>query len=104
LAEQSKEERYEEWLGRLDIPIEEAETIEDLRTMLKEILGWIPNEKQLQALWDARGITFSLGDAGIRGITVEYPWGKERRYGVQGISGLWGWERVREIMTAKGWW
>ena len=104
MVETGHEEAYEEWLGRLDIPVEQLEDIEELRTMLRQILGFDPNELQLEALWGARTTQWDLGEAGIRGVTVEYPWGKERRYGIQGLPGLWGWDRVREIMTAEGWW
>jgi len=104
LAERIKEERYEEWLVRLDIPIEQAETIEDLRNMLKEILGWEPTEKQLEALWSARTTHIDLAAAGIHIVGTREAWGVNYRYGVQGLPGLWGWGKVREIMIGEGWW
>lgn len=97
----SKEEEYEEWLGRLDIPIENQTDKETLREYLKEELG-ITGDAQVDALWDAVGEHKSLEDLGIRSIRIEYPWGIEVRYGIQGLPGLWGWETVRQIREAEG--
>lgn len=98
-----RQEEYEAWLGRLDIPIEQEEDIETLRGYLSEEFG-ITLDAQVEALWSAVETKWDLGEAGIRGITITYPWGRERRYGVQGLPGLWGWDRIREIMTQEGWW
>jgi len=95
-----KQEEYEEWLGRLDIPIEAQADKETLRTYLRDELG-ITYDAQVDALWEATGIHADLEAMGIRGVTIEYPWGTERRYGIQGLPGLWGWETVREIMEAE---
>lgn len=95
-----KQEEYEEWLGRLDIPIEAQADKETLRTYLRDELG-ITYDSQVDALWDATGIHTELEDMGIRGVTIEYPWGTERRYGIQGLPGLWGWDTVRQIMEAE---
>jgi hypothetical protein len=103
LAEEySKEREYEEWLGRLDVPLEEEVDIETFQEYLTTELG-IPYPSQHEALWGALEIQQNLGEHGIRGVNIEYPWGVERRYGVQGLPGLWGWDRIQEIRAAEGW-
>jgi len=101
LAEaRSKEQEYEEWLGRLDIPVEKTEDIELFKEYLRDELG-ITGNLQIDALWNAVEMQKDLSDFGIRGVTITYPWGQERRYGIQGIPGLWGWESVRQILEAE---
>jgi len=106
VAKHDKEEEYEEWLGRLDIPIENQTDKETLRGYLKEELG-ITGDAQVDALWDAVGISTSLGEHGIRQVQrhITSPEGDyiDVRYGIQGLPGLWGWESVREIREAEGW-
>ena len=99
-AERSREEAYEEWLGRMDIPIERQTDIETFRTYLKEELG-ITADAQVEALWSGVETQTDLSDLGIRGVTIEYPWGNERRYGIQGMPGLWGWDAVKQVMEAE---
>ena len=97
-----KTEQYEEWLGRLDIPIEAQRDIETLRGYLKDELGII-GDAQVDALWGVTGVTESYAERGIKQVRIDYPWGVAVRYGVQGMPGLWGWARVQEIRAAEEW-
>jgi len=94
------DERYAEWLERMDIPIEATKDIETFKNWLREEAG-ITEELQVSALWDATEKEYNLEEHGIRAITITYPWGRELRYGVQGLPGLWGWESVQEIMREE---
>jgi len=98
----TSEERYQEWLERLEIPLEEQTDIETMKEYLREEFG-ITGIEQVEALWGATGMKAELSEHGIRAITIEYPWGKQLRYGVQGMPGLWGWESITEIMESEGW-
>jgi hypothetical protein len=101
-AWKSEEQEYEEWLGRLDVPVEKTADIETFQEYLREELG-ITGDAQIDALWSAVATTDVLAEHGIRGVTVRYPWGTERRYGVQGMPGLWSWESVMRIRSEEGW-
>lgn len=102
-----EDEELEEILGRLDIPLEAQEDQETLRDYLRETLN-PTSDKQIAAfdhiverVWEGIGRTANMELIGIRRITIEYPWGIEVRYGVQGLPGLWGWARVRQIIEAE---
>jgi hypothetical protein len=99
-AERDKQEEYEEWLGRMDIPIERQTDIETFRNYLKEELG-ITGDAQVEALWSGVETQTDLADLGIHGVNIEYPWGTERRYGIQGMPGLWGWAAVQQVREAE---
>lgn len=96
------DEEIEEWLGRLDIPIEAERDIETFRKHLADELG-ITGDAQVEALWRVVPTTAEYAEHGIRQVRIDYPWGVEVRYGVQGLPGLWGWERVQEIRAAEEW-
>jgi len=98
----SKEERYQEWLERMEIPVEAQTDIETFKEYLREEFG-ITRIEQVEALWSATEMSRNLEEHGIRAVLVEYPWGRQLRYGVQGLPGLWGWESVRKIMEEEGW-
>jgi len=98
----SSEERYQEWLTRLEIPLEETTDIETMKEYLREEFG-ITGIEQVEALWGATGMKANLSEHGIRVISITYPWGKETRYGVQGMPGLWGWESVMQIKEGEEW-
>lgn len=100
---QTREERYQEWLERMEIPVYCQEDIETFKEYLREEFG-ITRESQIEALWSAVDIERTLRDYGIRPVLVEYPWGEELRYGVKGKPGLWGWRSVREMMEEMGAW
>lgn len=98
----SSEERYQEWLDRLEIPIENMTDIATLQSYLKDEFG-ITGDAQIAALWSSTQVSADFAEHGIRAVTVTYPWGKELRYGVQGMAGLWGLTRIQEIRAGEGW-
>jgi hypothetical protein len=97
-----REERYQEWLDRLEIPVENQVDIETLKSYLKDEFG-ITGDAQVEALWSATEVSADYAEHGIRAVTITYPWGRELRYGVQGMPGLWGWERVQEVRAGEEW-
>ena len=97
----SPEERYQEWLDRMEIPVEETGDIETFKDYLRDEFE-MTNPAQVEALWSALDLSDTLADFGIHGVTIRYPWGAELRYGIQGLSGLWGWQAVLEVMSAEG--
>jgi hypothetical protein len=100
MCPKAQEEKYQEWLERLEIPIDKAADIETLRNYLKGEFG-ITTDAQVQALWDTLDIKDTLAEHGIHAVMVTYPWGKDLRYGVQGMPGLWGFEAVQTIMEEE---
>lgn len=95
-------EDYEEWLGRLDIPIENTTDIETFQDYLRDELG-ITGAAQVASLWEAQGKETSYEEHGIHAVRIEYSWGVEVRYGIQGMPGLWGWESVQKIRAGEEW-
>lgn len=96
------QEEYEEWLGRL----EEEEPLPDQfdlfqSTLRGELYGY--SDAQIEKLWELKGVEETYAEHGIRGVNVTYPWGTERRYGIQGMSGLFGWQSVQNIRSGEGW-
>lgn len=102
MSPKSSEERYQEWLERMEIPLEQQTDIETMKEYLRDEFG-ITGDLQVEALWGATGHKESYTEHGIRAVMVEYPWGTELRYGIQGMAGLWGWSAVQEIMSGEGW-
>jgi len=95
------EEKYQEWLERMDVPIEATGSIADLQAYLEDELLMEASEDQLGSLWDATKIRYEeLAPAGVRPVSIEYSWGTELRWGVRGYPGLWGWEGMKET---TGW-
>ena len=103
------QEEYEEWLGRLE---EEEPLPEDYDTFQRMLRGELQmpdgsllsyTDAQIAKLWEMKGTEVDYAEHGIKGINIKYPWGVERRYGIQGLSGLFGWERVQEIRGEEGW-
>ena len=96
------EERYIEWLERLELPVSELIDIEHFQKYLSEQLEL--SDTQIDALTDAYDFEReSLFPYGITPISITYPWGEETRYVIKGYSGLWGWERTKEIAEEEGW-
>jgi hypothetical protein len=95
-------EEYGDTLVRLDIPIEEQIDKDRFTKYLAEELG-ITNLDFQESLWSEVDTSFLMSEHGIKGVTITYPWGVEVRYGIQGLPGLWGLERVREIMEEEEW-
>lgn len=100
MSPETSDERYQEWLERMEIPLDQQTDIESMKTYLKDEFN-ITGEAQVQALWSAVDIQDRLAELGIHAVTVQYPWGAQLRYGVQGMSGLWGWDSVQQIMEAE---
>lgn len=96
------DEKIADWLQRMDVPLEDKATIEAFKTYLEEEFGWY-TDAQKEALTSALRIETSFEEHGIRPVTITYPWGKELRYGVQGMPGLWSWESVQAIMEGEEW-
>lgn len=101
-TEGTTDEEIEEWLGR----IEEAELLPEdkeifRQTLESELYGY--NDAQIEALWISKQNQADYSEHGIRALIVRYPWGSEIRYGIQGISGLWGWESVQSIREEEEW-
>jgi len=101
-----EDEELEEILGRLDIPIEAEESVEALTEYLATIFDQ-RTPAQIDAfphiverIWEGLDRTQDMAEQGIRRIQIEYPWGKELRYAIQGLPGLWGYQKMREILAA----
>lgn len=103
------QEEYEEWLGRLE---EEEPLPDDYDTFVRTLRGQLQmpdgtyldyNDVQIEKLWEMKNVEADYSQHGIRGINIRYPWGVERRYGIQGLQGLFGWKRVQEIKESEGW-
>ena len=91
------EERIQELLARLDLPVEDTTTRDTLREALIRELGFEPSEYMLDKAWEGVQFTYeNLAEAGIHSVIIEYPWGREVRYGVAGQPGLWGYESAKE--------
>jgi hypothetical protein len=103
------QEEYEEWLGRLEEEEPLPDTYDEFVRMLRGELQMADgstldyNDTQIDKLWEMKGVEADLGEHGIRGINIKYPWGNERRYGVQGMSGLFGWKSIQTIRGEEGW-
>lgn len=103
------QEEYEEWLGRLE---EEESLPDDYDNFSRMLRGQLQmpdgstldyNDAQIDKLWELKGVEGIYSEHGITGINVQYPWGTERRYGIQGLQGLFGWTKVQEIGISEGW-
>lgn len=94
------EERYQEWLERLEIPIEETAVYEQFQKYLRDELEF--NDAQIDALWEATHYRYEdLAEIGISPITYTYKTGprageREVRYGIAGVPGLWGYRAMKE--------
>lgn len=103
------QEEYEEWLGRLE---EEAPLPDDYETFVKVLSGELRmpdgstlnyNDAQIETLWELKQGDVEYDEHGVTAVLVRYPWGAEMRYGIQGLSGLFGWERLQEIRAEEEW-
>ena len=103
-GEPASQEEYEEWLGRLE---EEEALPYDYDTFQKMLKGELDmpdgsrinyNDSQIDKLWEMKGVEANLDELGIHGVNITYPWGNERRYGIEGLQGLFGWETVQNFI------
>jgi len=91
------EERYIEWLERMDLDIEDSTSIEALQDVLAKEMTVTPG--RLDALWSAIQTSYEeLAPQGIHAVLVHYSWGDDLRFGVKGHPGLWGWSSVLRFM------
>jgi len=104
------DERYEDFLNRMDVPVEAWEDKERLREHLREQLGYEPYDTQVESLWEYMETQKQekwdepyLREHGVRRVVVHYPWGTQVRYAVQGLRGLFGRETVERIREEEGW-
>ena len=105
----ASQEEYEEWLGRLE---EEEPLPDEYDTFVRTLRGQLQmpdgtrldyNDPQIEKLWELKNIEADYAAHGVKGINIHYPWGVERRYGIQGLRGLFGWTRVQEVRSEEGW-
>jgi len=90
-----------EWLERLELGFapEDLATWEDFERASRRI--GITYPEQLEALQTAYSWKYEeLLPAKVRPRIIEYPWGREIRYGYwhEGRWGWWSWESIREIL------
>ena len=104
------DERYEDFLNRLDLPIEAWEDKERLREELREQLKYEPSDSQVESLWETIGRLKTerwdkewLELHGVKRVNVHYPWGQETRYAIQGLRGLFGKDFVERLREEEGW-
>lgn len=104
------EDRYEDFLNRLDLPIEAWEDKERLREALVDILGSEPTDAQVEALWETMETERAskwdepwLEEHGVSTVPVSYPWGTQIRYAIQGLPGLWSRETIEMLREEEGW-
>jgi len=98
----SKEEKYQEWLERLEIPIEDTTRIDELQEALEEAIGYTPSESQVRALWDTVVSRYEeQAPAGARPIVYHFWWGEQIRWAIKGAPGAWSYERMLEIVRQR---
>lgn len=100
VPDETPEEEIIEFLARLEQEEEAPDNPEEFKTWLKEQIGEY-TEEQYNALWGMKGTETTMEDMGITPVVVTYPWGREVRYGIQGLPGLWGWESVQEVLAEE---
>jgi len=105
----ASQEEYEEWLGRLEeeepLPDEYDNFVRTLRGQLQMADGsrLDYNDAQIEKLWEMKQVEADYAAHGIKGIGIREAWGKGMRYGIQGLQGLFGWQRVQEVRSEEGW-
>ena len=99
---ETPEEDLIAWLERTEEELGFDETLTALQQGLKDTLH-ITTDAQLEGLRQASGLETGLAEHGIHAVTVTYPWGKELRYGIQGMPGLWGYASVQQIREGEDW-
>jgi len=102
MSPKGTDERYQEWLERMEVPIVAQTSIEAFQDYLRNEFG-ITGDAQISALWSTIGTKDTYMEHGIHAVIIDYPWGREVRYGIQGMPGLWGWESLQEIIENEEW-
>ncbi len=96
----SQEEKYMEWLERLEISVEDTSTLTKLTDYLVTELGY--SDSQVDAIVGAVDFRdVDLADVGIHPFTIEFEWGKQIRYGIEGLPGAWGYSKMREVYERR---
>ena len=98
-----------EALERLDIPIEDVTTINELRQMLLDEFGItavsdlnLTRESLQKMMKTAAFVKKELIPLGVKPVRVEYPSGKIiTRFSIAGFRGLYGVEAVNEYLQAQ---
>jgi len=94
----TREERYIEWLERLDIPVEETTSIRRFQRYLRVQFD-ITRPRQIAALWEtAQTKLTEWAPAGVKPVRVKYPWGHLVRFAIKGLRGLFSLRRMRELV------
>jgi hypothetical protein len=100
MCPETPEEDLVAWLERMEVPMDKQLDIKTFKDWLTDQIG-IPTDAQVEGLWSAIGTSDTLADHGIYFVGVRENWGTNPRYAIQGLPGLWGWERVQEIMAEE---
>jgi len=92
----AKEEKYLEWLERMEIPVAETATIRRFQDWLA---GQITlTDPRLTALWSTVELYYEkLVPAGVTPRLIEFPWGEGLRFAIKGYRGWFGAKRMKEI-------
>jgi len=92
-------EIFQEWLDRLEIPVEETATLERFQRWLETQIEVTP--KRVRGLWEAVRVRYEeLAPRGVRPVRARYKWGEVTRWAIRGVPGLWGPE---EMVRITGW-
>ena len=95
----TKEEKYLEWLERLEIGIEETADIRHFQELLAEEFGFAP--KQIEALTSVVEVKWErMMPQGIRVRLIDFKYYTDLRFAIRGYRGWFSYERMRRI---TGW-
>jgi hypothetical protein len=98
--DETPEEELEEFLARLESEERAPDDPEMFKDWLKAQIGDY-SDRQHDTLWDMVHKELKELEMGIVPVMVTYPWGEELRFGVAGLSGLWSWESVQQILSEE---
>ena len=95
----TKEERYLEWLERLEIPLEETVDVKHFQEVLYEEFGF--GAKQVEGLTSVLEMKWErMMPAGIRVRLIDFKYYTDLRFAIRGYRGWFSYERMRRI---TGW-
>jgi len=93
----SKEEKYQEWLERMEIPIEETTDIRRFQQWLTDEID--ATELQKEVLWEANKIKWEqISPREAKAVEYEFDWGKVIRWYIKGYRGAFGYEKMKELL------
>ena len=103
-------EELEIFLSQLDMPPEGWRDKEQLREALREALKYEPSDLQVESLWEVwetqrktKWDDIYLEAHGVKRVPVHYSWGRQTRYAIQGLRGLFGKDFVERLREEEGW-